>query len=122
MTAHYVLRLQGTMSALKFELETMPTKKRKSKKKLSGKGRTNDAARWLESKEGPNCKYIEHYSKRYGVDSEVAREELFELGFSEAVFIEELENDGKDYEYIVNPLSGELVLVEAGTEEHELFI
>ena len=107
---------------IKSALESMPTKKGKNKKKLTGKGRTNDAARWLKSKEGPNCKYIERYSKRYGVDSGVAREELFELGFSEGVYIEELEGEGKDYEYIVNPLSGELVLVEAGTEEHELFI
>ncbi|MCP5076501.1 MAG: hypothetical protein GY951_00350 [Psychromonas sp.] len=89
---------------------------------MAGKGRLNDADKWLKSKQGPHCKYVEKYSKRYGVDSIIAREELFELGFEEAVFVEELESEGKEYEYIVNPLTGELVLVEAGTEEYELFM
>jgi len=36
--------------------------------------------------------------------------------------MEELESEGKEYEYIMNPLTGDLVLVEAGTEEYELFM
>lgn len=40
----------------------------------------------------------------------------------EEMFREELEAEGKEIEYIVNPLTGDLVPVEAGTEEYELFI
>ncbi len=100
----------------------MPTKKRNKKKKLTGKSRTNDATKWLSSKEGPHCKYVARYAKRYGVDSDVARDELIQLGYYEQVYTEELESEGKEVEYLVNPLTGELVLVEAGTEEHELFM
>lgn len=100
----------------------MPRRKRMKKKKLEGKGRTNDAAKWLKSKEGPHCKYIARYSKRYGVDECTARDELVYLGYYEEIFREDLEAEGKEMEYIVNPLTGDLVPVEAGTEEHELFI
>ena len=61
----------------------MPTRRRSKKKKLEGKGRTNDAARWLKSKEAPHCNYIARFSKRYGVDSDTAREELISLGYYE---------------------------------------
>ena len=100
----------------------MPTRSRSKKKKLEGKGRTNDAARWLKSKDGPHCKYIARYSKRYGIDSDTAREELISLGYYDEVYAEELHSEGKECEYIVNPLTGDLVLVEEGTQEHELFI
>ena len=100
----------------------MPTKKRNKKKKLTGKGRTNDAARWLSSKEGPHCKYVSRYVKRYGIDFDVARDELIQLGYHDQIYAEELESEGKETEYLVNPLTGELVLVEAGTEEYELFM
>jgi hypothetical protein len=100
----------------------MPTRKRVNKKKLQGKGRTNDAVRWLRSKEGPHCKYVSKYSKRYGVDACTARDELISLGYYEDIFAEELEAEGKELEYIVNPLTGDLVPVEAGTEEYELFM
>lgn len=100
----------------------MPKKKRMKKKKLEGKGRTNDAAKWLMSKEGPHCKYLERYSKRYGVDECTARDELVSLGYYDEILREDLEAEGKEMEYIVNPLTGDLVAVEKGTEEHELFI
>jgi hypothetical protein len=114
--AHY----SGVSSTNKTSI--MPTRNRARKKKLVGKGRTNDAARWLKSKERPKYKYVERYAKRYGIDEDTAREELISLGYYEDVFTEELEAEGKETEYIMNPLTGELVLVEAGTEEHELFI
>ena len=100
----------------------MPSRKRVNKKKLDGEGRASDATRWLKSPQGPHCKYIAKYSKRYGVDVCTARDELIFLGYYEEVFIEELEAEGKELEYIVNPLTGDLVPVEAGTEEYELFM
>ena len=100
----------------------MLTRKRKSKKKLDSGSRKHDAKKWLMSKDGPHQKYLSRYIKRYGVDELVAREELYALGYYENVYMEDLEAQGLNYEYIVNPLSGELVLVPEGTEEHELFI
>jgi hypothetical protein len=65
---------------------------------------------------------VSRYVKRYGVEETVAKEELYALGYYENVYEEELEAQGINFEYIVNPLTGELVLVPEGTEEHELFI
>ena len=100
----------------------MLSRKKVNKKKLDDEGRVSDATRWLKSQQGPHCKYVAKYAKRYGVDVCTARDELIFLGYYEAVFIEELEVEGKELEYIVNPLTGELVPVEAGTEEYELFM
>ena len=100
----------------------MSTRKRVNTKKLKGEERASDATKWLSSKNGPHCKYVAKYCKRYGVDACTARDELIFLGHYEQVFIEELEAEGKELEYIVNPLTGDLVPVEAGTEEYELFM
>ena len=100
----------------------MPTRKRKSKKKLDAGSRKYDAIKWLSSKDGPHRDYVSRYVKRYGVEKVVAKEELYALGYYENVYEDELEAQGINFEYIVNPLTGELVLVPEGTEEHELFI
>jgi|SRR5690606_2526390 hypothetical protein len=100
----------------------MSTQKRKSKKKLDGGSRKHDAKRWLSSKDGPHRNYVASYMKRYGVDEVVATEELYTLGYYENVYEEELNENGIRSEYIMNPLTGELVLVPEGTQEHELFI
>lgn len=100
----------------------MPTRKRRNKRKLNEKERMNNAEKWLTSRERPQSHIIGSYTKRYAVKLDLARDELISLGFHEEVFMEEMEKQGKKVEHIVNPLTGELVLVEAETEEHELFI
>ena len=82
----------------------------------------NNAEKWLISRERPQTDIIGGYAKRYAIELDLARDELISLGLHDEVFTEEMEKQGKKVEYIVNPLTGELVLVEAGTEEHELFI
>ena len=82
----------------------------------------NNAEKWLTSRERPQTDIIGSYAKRYAIELDLARDELISLGLHDEVFTEEMEKQGKKVEYIVNPLTGELVLVEAGTEEHELFI
>ena len=99
----------------------MPTRKRKSKKKLDAGSRKHDARKWLSSRDGPHRNYVSRYVKRYGVEESVVEEELYALGYYDNVYSEELAARGINVEYIVNPLTGELVLVPEGTEEHELF-
>ena len=82
----------------------------------------NNAEKWLMSRERPQTDIIGSYAKRYAIELDLARDELISLGLHDEVFTKEMEKQGKKVEYIVNPLTGELVLVEAGTEEHELFI
>ena len=82
----------------------------------------SNARKWLRSRQRPEYRYIESYAKHYGIEPAIARDELMSLGCHEEVFTDEMTKQGKEVEYIVNPLTGELVLVEAGTEEHELFI
>jgi len=100
----------------------MPTRKRKSKKKFQKNERKRDVLKCLKSRDRPSNEVVARYAKRYGVEPVSARTELIEIGFWEEIFTEEMEKQGKEVEYIMNPLSGELVLVEAGTEEHELFM
>lgn len=82
----------------------------------------HDAKKWLLRKDGPHENYVSSYVKRYGVSEFLARDELYALGYYENVYAEDLKAQGIDYEYIVNPLTGDLVMVPGGTEEHELFI
>lgn len=89
---------------------------------MNEKERMNSALKWLQSRDRPCSNYVVKYAKRYGVDSATARIELVSIGFWEDVFTEEMHKQGKEVECIVNPLTGELVLVEAGTEEYELFV
>ena len=100
----------------------MPKRKRQVKKKLAGKGRIADAKRWLQQlqKTKPD-RLVEAYSKRYAVTKLVAREELIVIGYYEEILIQEYENEGVQWEYRVEPLSGEMIVVPAGTEEHELY-
>lgn len=100
----------------------MPTRKRRAKKRMDAGSRKHDARKWLLSKDGPHRDYVARYVKRYGVAESVAKTELYALGYYDDVYREELESQGINSEYILNPLTGELVLVPEGTEEHELSI
>jgi hypothetical protein len=97
----------------------MSKRKRQSKKKLKGKARINDAKKWL-SKYRPSD-FISSYCKRYGVNSGVAEEELMELGFYDELYIQHYEREGIDWEYRVEPLSGEMVVVPKDIEDHEIY-
>lgn len=98
----------------------MPKRKRQSRKKLAGKGRLNDARRWLQNHPMQED-LLASYSKRYGVPDAVAEEELMALGYYDEILIQRYEKDGIKWEYRVEPLSGEMVVVPEGTEDHELY-
>jgi len=65
--------------------------------------------------------FIEAYSKRYAVCEMVARDELISIGYYNEITIQEYEKEGIKWEYVVEPLSGEMYLVPEGTEEYELY-
>lgn len=97
----------------------MPKRKRQAKKKLSGKGRSKDATRWLSNH--PQVDLISAYSKRYGVNNLIAQNELMELGYYDDLCIQQYEKEGIEWEYMVDPISGEMVVVPEGTEEREIY-
>jgi len=97
----------------------MPQRKRRAKKKLAGKGRLNDAKKWLLSH--PQKNLISAYSKRYGVSSQIAEDELIQLGYYDELYIQHYEKEGIEWEYRVEPLSGEMVVVPKDTEDHEIY-
>jgi len=98
----------------------MTKRKRQSKKKLQGKGRINDATRWLKARALPE-KLVDEYSKRYAVSEIVAREELMLIGFYDEILIQDYEEENIKWEYIVEPQTGEMYVVPEGTEEHEFY-
>ncbi len=97
----------------------MPKKKRQAKKKLSGKSRFNDAQKWLLNH--PQDDLISAYSKRYGVNSHIAEVELMQLGYYDEIFILNYEKQGIEYEYRVEPLSGEMVVVPKDIDERDIY-
>ena len=98
----------------------MPKRKRQAKKKLAGKGRLNDARRWLKNQ--PVQKdLIASYCKRYGVSANLAEQELMTLGYYDEILIQRYEKAGIKWEYRVEPLSGEMLVVPEGTEDYELY-
>ena len=98
----------------------MSKRKRQAKKKLAGKGRLNDARRWLEN-HAIQKDLIASYSKRYGVSADVAEEELMALGYYDEMVIRRYEKAGINWEYRVEPLSGKMIVVPEGTEDYELY-
>ena len=97
----------------------MSRRKRQAKKKLVGKGRLNDAKKWLSN--NPQSDLITSYSKRYVVTAFVTEEELIQLGYYDDLHIQHYEKEGIEWEYRVEPLSGEMLVVPKGTEEHEIY-
>lgn len=97
----------------------MPKIKRQSKKKLVGKGRLKDAKKWLFNH--PQENLVSSYCKRYGVIAYIAEEKLMELGFYDEILIQHYEKEGIEWEYRVEPTTGEMVVVPKASEEHELY-
>lgn len=101
-------------------VEKMSKRKRQSKKKLRYKSsRLNDAKKWLANH--PQKDLLNAYSKRYGVNKMIADEELMTLGYYDELFIQHYEKEGIEWEYKVEPLSGDMVVVPKETEDHELY-
>ena len=98
----------------------MPTKKRQAKKKLQGKGRTNDAKKWLQSNSFPKD-LITAYVKRYAVTEAVASSELMEIGYYDELQIQAYQKEGIKWKYQVEPLSGDMFVVAEDAEEYELY-
>ena len=99
----------------------MPKRKKKSRKHLGRQERMNGARRWLESRRLPND-LAKAYAKRYGVSSSVAREELMAIGYYNQLCIQDYEERGIEWEYRVEPLSGDMFVVPVDTEYHELYL
>ena len=93
----------------------------RSKKKLSPTARIGDAKKWLRNGI-PVHPLTDAYMKRYGVERWMAQEELVVAGYQETVQVENFEREGIKWEYMCDPLSGELKPAPKGTEEHELHL
>jgi len=100
----------------------MPKRKRPPKKKLDHEGRIEDARRWLRLGNRFRRPLVESYAKRYAVSEAVARDELMALGYYDELTIEELEQQGIEWEYRVEPLSGDMFVVPKGIEDYELYL
>ena len=80
-----------------------------------------DASRWLKKLRARPKSLVEAYVKRYAVTETVASEELASIGYYDEVLIQEYEKKGIEWEYRVEPLSGEMIVVPKETEDHELY-
>ncbi len=69
----------------------------------------------------PQKNLISAYSKRYGVGSQIAEDELIQLGYYDELYIQHYEKEGIEWEYRVEPLSGEMVVVPKDTKDHEIY-
>lgn len=98
----------------------MPKNNRQAKKKLQGKGRTNDAVKWLQSNSFPKD-LVAAYVKRYAVTEVVASSELMEIGYYDELQIQAFQREGIKWKYQVEPLSGDMFVVAEDAEEHELY-
>ncbi len=99
----------------------MPKRKRQSKKHLRGQARQADATPWLQAQRLRPKDLVEAYSTRYGINKNLAYEELMEIGYYDEILIQAYEKEGVKWEYMVEPLSGEMYVVPEGTEEHDLY-
>jgi len=95
-------------------------KKRKQRKRFNPKTRKQDALKWLSNFGIPDD-LIDSYSKRYGCSEFDAETELMEIGYYDEIQIQFYNKDGVEWEYRIEPLSGEMVVVPKGTEEHQIY-
>ncbi len=104
------------------QIEHMRKRKQRSEKKLDREGRLGDARRWLRLGNRFRPPLVKSYTKRYAVSDTVAWEELVALGCYDQLTIEAYEREGIDWEYRVEPLSGDMFVVPKGIEERELYL
>ena len=98
----------------------MPKRIGPAMKKLIGKGRLNDAKRWLENYGVPKD-IVAAYAKRYATNENEAEAELMNIGHYDGISIQYYEKNGIAWEYKYDPLSGEMFVVPEGTEDYELY-
>lgn len=84
-----------------------------------GERRLHDAKKWLVNHLPKDL--ISAYTQRYCVNTQIAEDELTQLGYYENLCIQRYEHAGMAWEYRIKPLSGEMVVVPQGTEEHEIY-
>ncbi len=65
---------------------------------------------------------MESYAKRYAVSEAAAWKELVALGYYGPLTIEAYEQEGIEWEYRVEPLSGDMFVVPKGIEERDLYV
>ncbi len=99
----------------------MSKRKRQSKKKLTGEARKKDASRWLQLQRQRPKDLVEAYANRYGINGQKAREELMAIGYYDEILIQAYEKEGVKWEYMVEPLSGEMFVVPEGTDYYDLY-
>ena len=92
---------------------------RRSLRKLLRDQRKKNASRWLSQRPLSN-NLLSAYTDRYGVPPTEAHIELLELGYRDEIAIQTYEQDGIEWEYKVEPLSGDMLVVPKGTPESEL--
>ena len=93
-------------------------RKRQSRRKLSAEARLENARRWL--RQGAPRNLLEAYVKRYGVSHYDAHAELHALGCREQLASASYEKDRIEWEYKVEPLLANTLVVPKGNPEWEL--
>jgi len=96
-----------------------PQRNRRSLRKLPRDQRKKNARRWLSQRPLPR-NLLSAYVDRYGIARTDAHIELLELGYRDEVAIQAYEQEGTEWEYKVEPLSGDMLVVPKGTPEWEL--
>jgi len=94
-------------------------RKRQSLRKLPRDDRKKNAKRWMSQQRLPRD-LLFAYVKRYGIPRTEAHLELLELGYGDELRIYAYEQEGIEWEYKVEPLSGDMLVVPKGTPEWEL--
>lgn len=95
-------------------------KKNKERKRFRQKTRKRDAIKWLLNIKIPDD-LIHSYSKRYGCSMVDAQTELMEIGYYDEIYIQSYEKNGIEWEYRLEPQSGEMVVVPKDSEEYEIY-
>jgi len=85
-------------------------RKRRSLRKLPRDERKRIAKRWMTRQRLPKD-LLSAYVKRYGIPRAEANIELLELGYGEMLTIYAYEQDGIEWEYKFEPLSGDMLVV-----------
>lgn len=92
---------------------------RRALRKLVREEREKNARRWLSQRPFPK-NLLSAYADRYGIQETDAHIELLELGYGDEVAIQGYERDGIVWEYKVEGLSGDMLVVPKGTPDWEL--
>ena len=93
----------------------------KSHKNLPKESRLRHAKKFLCNNPQP-IDLIQWYKNKYKISATDAEYELYEIGYYDDIKIQKITADGGDYEYMVDPLSGDMKVVPKGTSESDLYL